>query len=191
MSLNSDQYYIKRVLEGNSSDFSNLIDKYKDMVFTIAVKISGNREDAEEIAQDVFVKAYQGLAGFRSSSKFSTWLYAIAYNQSVSFIRKRQLDTSSIHNYSTSLYETYGEEDSQYSLLEDIPAKYVEKVMESLDKTDQIILTLYYKKECQVKEISRITGLSVSNIKIKLFRGRKKILEELKKIFKTELVDLL
>jgi len=191
MNLNCDEYYIKQVLEGKTSEFAYLVEKYKDMVFTIAVKISGNREDAEEIAQDVFVKAFKGLAGFKASSKFSTWLYAIGYNQSISFIRKKQLETSSLDYFGKSLHETYGEEDIQFSNMEDIPAKYTEKALECLDKPDQIILSLYYKNECPIKEISKITGYSDSNIKVRLFRGRKKILAELQRIFKSELVDLL
>jgi RNA polymerase sigma-70 factor (ECF subfamily) len=191
MSKNYDGYYIKLVLGGKTSEFSFLIDKYKEMVFTIALKISGNREDAEEIAQDVFVKAYQGLAGFRASSKFSTWLYSIAYNHSISFIRRKYLETIPLQTDTNPVQEAYGEDDPQFSQLDDIPAIYAQKALECLDKTDQIILTLFYKEECPVKEIAKITGLSIANIKVKLFRGRKKVLDELKKIFKTELVDLL
>jgi RNA polymerase sigma factor (sigma-70 family) len=191
MNLNNDEYYIKEVLKGKSSEFAYLVEKYKDMVFTIASRISGNREDAEEIAQDVFVKAYQGLANFKASSKFSTWLYSIAYNHSISFIRKKHLDTCSIDNLGTSIQDTIGENDSQFIEMETIPTQYAIKALESLDKTDQIILTLFYQNESQVKEISKITGLTITNIKVRLFRGRKKLLGELHKIFKTELVDLL
>jgi RNA polymerase sigma-70 factor (ECF subfamily) len=161
------------------------------MVFTIAVRITENREDAEEVAQDIFVKAYQGLASFKSNSKFSTWLYAIAYNQSISFIRKKHLATCSIDNLGTALHETLGEEDTQLSDLDGIPGHLAAKALECLEKNDQIILTLYYQDENPVKEISKITGLSVSNIKVKLFRARKKLLTELGKIFKTEMADLL
>jgi RNA polymerase sigma factor (sigma-70 family) len=67
----------------------------------------------------------------------------------------------------------------------------VEKALECLDKQDQLILTLFYKNDSPVKEISKITGFSESNVKVKLFRGRKKLMTELQHIFKTELVDLL
>lgn len=186
-----DGYYITRILEGKTSEFAYLVNKYKDMVFTIALKISGNREDAEEIAQDAFVKAYNGLAGYKASSKFSTWLYSITYNHAISFIRKKHPETCSIDAISNSHHETFGEDDIQFSQLEDIPACYIEKALSCLDNQDQVILTLYYKEECPVKEIVKIMGLSESNIKVKLFRSRKKVWTELQRIFKTELVDLL
>lgn len=191
MSIFNDTYYINLVLKGNAGAYAILIDKYKDMVFSICVRITGNREDAEEVAQDVFVKAYQGLAGFRATSKFSTWLYKIAYNHSISFIRKKQPDTVSIESFGNVLHETIGDYDFLHSEIDKIPVQYTLKALEILDNTDQIILTLYYREDTQIKEIAKITGLSMSNVKVRLFRGRKKLLAELEKIFKTELVDLI
>lgn len=191
MNSKSDEYYIKQVLDGKKSEFAILVEKYKDMVFTIALRITGIREDAEEIAQDVFVKAFQYLNTFKAHSKFSTWLYAIAYNQSVSFIRKKKPETFSIEHITTELHENYGENDPQFMYFDTIPEQYAVKALKSLDKNDQIILTLYYQNENSVKEISKITGMSISNIKVRLFRGRKKLMSEIEKIFKTEMVDLL
>jgi RNA polymerase sigma-70 factor (ECF subfamily) len=191
MESNSDLYYIERILGGNTPEYAIIIDRYKNMVFNIARKIAGNTEDAEEIAQDIFVKAFQGLAGFRSSSKFSTWLYRIAYNQSISFIRKKQLDTQSIDDLDKFIYETHGEEDPLHEQMDDIPVEYTVQALEKLEKTDQIILTLYYKEELAVKDIADVVGLSASNIKVRLFRGRKRLMQELKKNFKNEMADLL
>lgn len=191
MESNSDLYYIERILGGNTPEYAIIIDRYKNMVFNIAHKIAGNTEDAEEIAQDIFVKAYQGLAGFRSSSKFSTWLYRIAYNQSISFIRKKQLDTQSIDDLDKFIYETHGEEDPLLEQMDNIPVEYTVQALEKLEKKDQIILTLYYKEELAVKDIADVVGLSVSNIKVRLFRGRKRLMQELEKIFKNEMADLL
>lgn len=187
----SDLYYIERIIGGNTAEYAILIDRYKNMVFTIAKKIAKSHEDAEEIAQDVFVKAFQGLAGFKATSKFSTWLYKIAYYHSISFIRKKNIDTQSIDETGSFIYETLGENDPLLGQLDDIPVEYAQKALEKVDQTDQIILTLYYKEELPVKEIAPIIGLSVANIKVRLFRGRKKLMVELQKIFKTEMVDLL
>jgi RNA polymerase sigma-70 factor (ECF subfamily) len=187
----SDLYYIERIIGGSTAEYAILIDRYKNMVFNIAKKIAGNHEDAEEIAQDVFVKAFQGLAGFRATSKFSTWLYKIAYNHSISFIRKKNIETQSFDDVGTYIFETHGENDPMLGQLDDIPVEYAKLALDKVDKTDQIILTLYYKEEFPVKEIAQIIGLSVSNIKVRLFRGRKRLMSELEKIFKTEMVDLL
>ena len=96
MDQKDDRYYISKVLEGDMQAFSYLVDKYKDMVFTLAFRILKNRENAEEVAQDSFVKVYQNLKKFKSKSKFSTWLYRIVYNTAISRVRVKQNPTMSI-----------------------------------------------------------------------------------------------
>jgi RNA polymerase sigma-70 factor (ECF subfamily) len=191
MYLKKDNYYISRILEGKTSDFAYLIDKYKDMIFTLAFRITGNREDAEEISQDAFLKAYRGLEAFRGSSKFSTWLYKIAYNQSVSRIRKKQPEIQSYDSLSISLDECQGEMDLNQERLDNIPVEYIKQAFEQLEEIDSAVLTMFYQDDLNVKEISAVTGLSISNVKVKLFRGRKKLTDMLEKILKTELIDLL
>lgn len=191
MTLKKDSYYIAQVLNGRTSDFAYLIDKYKDMVFTLTFRITGNREDAEEVSQDVFLKAYRGLAALRGTSKFSTWLYKIAYNESVSRIRKKQPDMRSYDSLEIGIDEWQGEMDANHERLDNIPATYVKQAFEKLEETDRAVLTLFYQDELNVKEIASATGLSISNVKVKLFRGRKKLTGFLEKILKTELIDLL
>ena len=84
----SDEVYIKRVLSGDSRAFSCLVERHKAMVFTITLRITEQREDAEEVSQDVFLKMYQALHTFKGNSKFTTWLYSIAYNMAISHVRK-------------------------------------------------------------------------------------------------------
>ena len=83
MEQNTDQHYIQKTLKGDTRAFSVLIDRYQDFVFTIVLRIVKIREEAEEVAQDVFLKAFDSLEGYRGESKFSTWLYSIAYPKSV------------------------------------------------------------------------------------------------------------
>ena len=90
MKLTNDQYYIQKVLQGDANAFAYLVDTYKDMIFTLAFKMTKNREEAEEISQDTFIKAYQNLNKFQGDSKFSTWLYSIAYNASLDAIKKNK-----------------------------------------------------------------------------------------------------
>lgn len=191
MPLKQDNYYINQVLRGRTSDFAYLIDKYKDMVFTLVFRITGNREDAEEVSQDVFLKAYRGLAAFRGTSKFSTWLYRIAYNQSVSRIRKKRPDIRSYDSPEIRIDEWQGELDVNHERLDNIPSIYVKQAFEQLEETDRAVLTMFYQDELNVKEIASATGLSISNVKVKLFRGRKKLTDVLQKFLKTELIDLL
>ena len=91
MEPRDDNQYIDQVIAGNTAAFAILVDRHKDLVFTIAMNITRNREDAEEVAQDSFLKAFQKLAGFRKESGFQTWLYRIAYNEAISKIRKNRI----------------------------------------------------------------------------------------------------
>ena len=187
----NDSYYIKRILSGFTSDFSIIVDRYKDMVYTVAYRIVGSHEDAEELAQDVFVKAYKSLQDFRGKSKFSTWLYSIAYNTSVSMIRKKRLDYVSLDdkgiNYQEIEKEVY-EDDYNFDR---VPVDALNKVLDELDPVDKSLLTLYYQDDRTIRELSDITGLTVSNVKVRLFRNRKKILIRLQDILKQELTDIL
>jgi len=104
MEFLDDSFYIEKVINGDTSAYTNLVNKHKDMVYTIALRIARNHQDAEEIAQDVFLKAFQSLESFRQKSKFSTWLYRIVYNTAISKIRKKQpevtaLDENLVENY--------------------------------------------------------------------------------------------
>ena len=93
-------------MNNDVSAYTILVDKHKNMAFTVAYRIVRNREDAEEIAQDAFVKVYQSLKSFKKESKFSTWLYRIIYNTAISKTRKKQLETTNldynvVENFST------------------------------------------------------------------------------------------
>src|SRR4051812_35422521 len=92
----TDSEIISRVLRGEDQLYSELVKRYQNFVFTIALKYTPLREDAEEIAQDSFVKAYRALKDFRGDSKFSTWLYSIVNSTSITFLRKKKLDTRSL-----------------------------------------------------------------------------------------------
>ena len=83
--------------------YGQLVHRYQQYVFTLVLRFTDNREDAEEISQDIFVKAYRSLADFRGESKFSTWLFTIVRTSSITFLRKKKLDTTSIDNERTQL----------------------------------------------------------------------------------------
>ena len=78
MTNQNDQLYITKVINGDANAFASLVDTYKNMVFSLAFKLTKNREEAEEITPDTFIKAYKNLSKFKGDSKFSTWLYRIA-----------------------------------------------------------------------------------------------------------------
>lgn len=98
MELYSDTYYVKRIQDGDNECFACLLDKYSRSVFNLIYRIVANREDAEELTQDVFLKVYRSVLSFREDSAFSTWLYRIAYNTAISATRKKKYEFAPIEN---------------------------------------------------------------------------------------------
>lgn len=179
MKYQDDNFYIEKVLNGDSSAYAALVSKHKNLVFSIALKILNNREDAEEIAQDAFVKAYHSLKSFEKKSKFSTWLYRIVYNAAVSRTRKKILDTTPMDNY---IIYNYSEESMRPGVDEvDLTEQQVllEKAMKHLSDDDNLLITLFYKSDNSIEDISAITGLSASNVKVRLHRIRKKLYDDI------------
>ena len=187
MDTNTDQIYIDRVLEGDTNAFAYLIDKYKNMAYTVAIKIVKNEEDAEEVAQDSFLKAYQKLDSFKGDSKFSTWLYTIVYRNSISKIRKKNMVTTDIDAFVIENHTT----DFEFPQIEAIKngeqKKYVNQAINNLSEMDALLITLFYLNESSVEEIGKITNLTKTNIKVKLFRARKKLFNELSLLLKDEI----
>ena len=89
MDVREEIYLINRVKSGDKEAFTLVVDKYSDMVYTVCLRMLTVEADAADAAQDVFVKAYRSIAGFQEKSKFSTWIYRIAYNHCISVIRKK------------------------------------------------------------------------------------------------------
>jgi RNA polymerase sigma-70 factor (ECF subfamily) len=161
------------------------------MAYNVAFRITKNKEDAEEIAQDAFVKAFKSLKSFKGKSKFSTWIYRIIYNSAISHIRKNQIETSTINEEiinETILNETYS---GINKLNLDEQKKYINIAIESLNEDEAVIITLYYLNETSIDDISNITNYTKSNVKVKLFRARKKLYVELQKLLKEELIEIL
>ena len=92
----SDQHYINQIIQGNTNVFGVLVDRYKEMIFTLALKMIKNREEAEEISQDTFIKIYNSLNKFKGDSKFSTWIYKIAYNTCLDRLKKNKKEENTI-----------------------------------------------------------------------------------------------
>lgn len=178
MKYQDDNYYIDRVLSGDVPAYAMLVAKHKNLVFSIALKILTNREDAEEVAQDCFVKVFQSLKKFERKSKFSTWLYRIVYNASISKTRKKKLELIPMDNY---VINNYTEDD--VSGIDGIEPEeqraMIERAMEHLSDDENLLITLFYKGENSIEEISNITGLTMSNVKVRLYRIRKKLHDEL------------
>jgi RNA polymerase sigma factor (sigma-70 family) len=184
MKFQDDNDYIGRVLSGDVAAYASLVEKHKNLVFTIVVKIVHSREDAEEIAQDVFLKAYQALGTFERKSKFSTWLYRIAYNAAISKTRKKKVEMVAIEETVITNYSTDAIGRNMNELDDNDRQAVLDRALIRLPEEDNLLITLFYKNENSIEDISEITGLSASNVKVRLHRIRKKLYEEMSGLLK-------
>ncbi len=175
-----DQLYIDKIKKGDPASYAFLVNRYKDMVYTIALKILHNAEDAEDSAQESFVKAYRQLHKFESKSKFSTWLYTIVYRTSISKLQQNKLSFFSINEDISENYVYDFSTPQIETLLATEQSKYIKSAIGKLPQMEGLLITLFYMNENSIREIEEITGLTESNIKVKLFRARKILERELR-----------
>lgn len=183
MQFQDDTYYIEKVIGGDVQAYSYLVEKHKKMAYTFALKLLKVPEDAEEIAHDAFVKAYQSLKEFRQQSKFTTWLYKIVFNLSISRLRKKRLDITSIDEGKFNTFEIAETENLFNALTDKEQSLIVRQAVDKLPDDERAVITLFYLNEFAVKDITEITGFSDSNVKVKLFRARKRLWEMLRHIY--------
>ena len=191
MNKTEDLYYIESVRKGNVQAFSYLVEKYQKLVYTLALKLLKRPEDAEELAQDTFIKAYQKLDTYEGKSKFSTWLYSITYNAGISELRKRRIEFKSLEDQKFSDQDEMKMHDYYSETKKEDQEKYLNLALGKLPEDDQVLVTLYYYENQSMDDISEITGLTVSNIKVKIHRARKKMYSLLHEMLNEEIYSLL
>ncbi len=175
MIYKKDSYYINEIIGGEVSAFSHLVDRHKDSVFNLAFRICGNREEAEEIAQDAFLKAYRSLNRFEMKSSFATWLYRITYNTAISALRTRKKGVLSLDeipvNVSDFMCANTTEEEAEHQYRQSL----INFALQKLTDEERGLITLYYFEELPAEEIAEVTGINKNNIKVRLFRTRQKM----------------
>jgi RNA polymerase sigma factor (sigma-70 family) len=187
----TDTEIISHVLKGDQQVFAELVSRYQNYVFTLVMRFTENREDAEEVSQDVFVKAYRSLADFRGDSKFSTWLYTIARTSSITFLRKKKLETVSIDNEKTAVQLENRESSFSANVIEQKSRiKMVNEAIQLLSADDAQIITLFYKAEQSLEEMGKILGMEPNTVKVKLHRARVRLKEKMEKHFSNEIREL-
>lgn len=187
----SDNEIISQVLNGNQQAYAGLVNRYQNYVFTLASRMIKSREDAEEVAQDVFIKAYKYLADFRGASKFSTWLYTIVNTTAITFLRKKKLDTHSLDN--EIVFEAANNRDSgmRADMIEQKSRQVmVNNAIAMLNPDDAAIITLFYKGEQTLEEIAAILKIESNTAKVRLHRARTRLKEKMETHFTEEIKDL-
>jgi RNA polymerase sigma factor (sigma-70 family) len=186
MEAKNDAYYIAEVLKGNSNAFTPLVDKYKQLAFSLSMKIIRNREEAEDAAQDAFVKAYRSLENFKGGAAFKTWFFRIVYTTAISRVRGKQNNRVSLEDCKLSDKDLMDAESAVGQLDAEERSFQLHKALDQLAPDERAILNLYYFDDLPVDEIAEIMEMSESNVKIKLFRSRKKLYERLHYLLKGE-----
>jgi RNA polymerase sigma factor (sigma-70 family) len=179
-----DLAIIDRILSGDQSAYRALIDRHKSYAFTIAYRILNHREEAEEVAQDAFMKVFQSLNTFNREAKFTTWFYRIVFNAALGRKRKSQLPTSQLEEVNLNQLGIATPADE---LATAEKSRYIQLAMSHLLPDDVTILTLFYLKELSLEEIAEVTDISTNTIKVKLHRARKRMAEVLSGLLKHEI----
>lgn len=186
-----DKEIINNVLTGDHQAYALLVDRYKNFVFTLSLRYTKNREDAEEVSQDIFIKVYKALADFRGASKFSTWLYTVINTTCITFLRKKKLETHSLDN--EKIFEIADSQDSglRANLIEQKSRiTMVNKAINLLGTDDAAIITLFYKGEQTLEEIALALSIDPNTAKVRLHRARARLKEKMITHFEHEVKDL-
>lgn len=166
---------IKRIRNGETALFSVFLEQHAGKVHSLIGQIVSNREDAEELTQDAFVKAFSKMHTFKGDCKFSTWLFRIAYNTAISATRKKKLIFPSIeeerlNNLADEEVDSLLDQDENEKVM-----RQLDKAIMNLEPEDAAIIKLFYNEEKSVIELAEILQISTSNVKVKLHRARKKL----------------
>ena len=169
-----EAHIIKEILNGKTEQYEYFLDRYGQQVFVLVDRIVSCQEDAEELTQDVFLKAFQQLSSFKAESSFSTWIYRIATNLAISAVRKKRndvlrLDDSVFANLSDTQVDEALEDESEEQV------ERLQQAMNQLEADERALITLYYLEEKPLAEVAFILGMTEGNAKVKLHRIRKKL----------------
>jgi RNA polymerase sigma-70 factor (ECF subfamily) len=187
MDNKGDIRYIEQILAGKIEVFRYLVDKYKNRTYNLAFRICCNHEEAEEASQDAFLKVFRSLKGFEMKSSFATWLYRIVYNTAISYVRNKKKRMLSLEDFPADATDFAGINISEEEAWKEYRNALVNFALQKINEEERGLISLYYYEEMSTEEISDLTGISKSNIKVKLFRARQKMLEIIEKIEKKKL----
>ena len=178
----TDAQLIQRTLSGDETAFASLVGRYEKRVHAFVLRKVGNFQDAEEVTQDVFLRAYDNLSKLRNPDRFVGWLYVIATRVCVNWLRKqkpvmRSLEGMSVKERETLSYSRYVSEQHQMETSEAL-GDAVEKILKRLPKHERKVVRLYYLGGLRVVEIGRILDVPVNTIKSRLRRARRRLQEK-------------
>lgn len=196
MKHEKEKDYINRILAGDVNLYGYFLNTYSDAIHMLIFQIVNDSGEAEELAQDTFIKAYDNLSKFKSDSKFSTWLYRIAYNCAISHVRKKHKEVYFLQESeferacaSNEYAENGGLDDPFNCGGEEDRVAQLMAAIEKLSSQEKALITLFYYDDRSVKEIAAIIDKTESNVKTALHRTRKRLLELISEMSETIKTD--
>lgn len=181
-----DKTLVSRVLGGDMQAFRSLINRHERLVLHMVARLIKNREEQEEICQDVFLKVYDKLGEFQFQSKLSTWIATIAYRHAINALRKHKIQWSEIPADESFTEQFVTVEDPESIVGDQDMDAFVLRLMETLPPQYKLVLTLYHVDAMNYQEIGEITGMPEGTVKNYLFRARNLLKEKVKKKLRSE-----
>ncbi len=172
---------IRAVIDGDKNEFAAIVDRYKDMVYSILFRMVNEHEEANDLAQEVFIKVYRKLQQFKGDAKLSTWIYKIAYFEGLSYLRKHKR-----WNNSSYQVEVESEENMEKDWAVDALQEHVTECIYALKPMERTAITLFYLDELAVKEVADIMNITESYVKVTVHRAKKKLRQRIKKEYYEE-----
>lgn len=184
----TDQTLIKKALAGDQNAYRSLLERHKRTIFHIIYRIVHNRAEADDLVQETFMKAFTSLSSYRSEFKFTTWLYKIAANCSIDYLRKKKLEAFSL-NQKLEVGESEIEievpdwsSNPEIELASKQKSIIIEEAIESLPKKYQEVIMYRHKQDKSYEEISQILMVPVGTVKARIFRARELLKKKLKQL---------
>lgn len=178
--MSTDEQLVREIITGNSECYREIVSRYQTKVFSVAFKVARNQKDAEDIAQDVFLKVYHSLHQFKGDSSFSTWIYRVTMNKALDWKRKQERSVSrEIGTADEQLTDRM--ETPEQQLLKQFDHDLVKQSIKLLPEKYQIVLELYYFEECSYKDISERLDIAVKTVETRLYRAKGLVREHLLK----------
>lgn len=182
----NEEFLIQQVLKGNRKAFESLVNRYQRTVYHVIFKIVKEKEEAKDLMQETFLKAYSSISTYKSQYRFTTWLYRIAVNNAIDYLRKKKIATLSLDQKIETKYGklSFEPKDWTYNPERKLLAKKkrfsIEEAIEALPKKYREVISYRHKKEKSYQEIAEILGIPVGTVKARIFRGRELLKKKLK-----------
>lgn len=189
MTTDQESSIINQIIGGDTQAFAVLVDRYKDLVFTLAIRMLKNREEAEEVSQDTFIKVFKALPKFKGESKLSTWVYKVAYNTCLDRIKKNKNRYNEVALDSFSEHQIKTVDNALHALEEKEQQQAIQDCLQQLASKDSFLLTLFYFEELSLEEISKVANMEANTVKVNIHRARKRLANILKQRLEPETIQ--